>query len=90
MRHYYDVYCLLDDASVQAFIGSADYVAHKARRFAKADEKDLTRNEAFALSDPSVRDAYGKAYASTSARYFRGQPEFDEVLARIQRDAHRL
>lgn len=90
MRHYYDVYCLLDDASVQAFIGSADYVAHKAQRFAKADEKDLARNEAFALSDPSVRGAYEKAYASTSALYFRGQPAFDEVLARIQRDAHRL
>jgi hypothetical protein len=90
MRHYYDVYCLLDDASAQAFIGSADYLAHKARRFPAADEKDLARNEAFVLSDRSVRDTYQKAYASTSALYFRGQPAFDEVLARIHRDAHRL
>ena len=90
MRHYYDVYCLLEDKDVQAFIGTEDYTAHKARRFPAADDKDITRNDAFALSDVSVRETFEKAYASTSALYYRGQPPFEDVLARIQRDAPRL
>jgi hypothetical protein len=90
MRHYYDVYCLLDDASVQAFIGSPEYTAHKKKRFAAADDKDISKNEAFVLSDGAVRDAYKSAYAATSALYFRGQPDFDNLLQRIQRDASRL
>ncbi|WP_244494192.1 MULTISPECIES: nucleotidyl transferase AbiEii/AbiGii toxin family protein [unclassified Ensifer] len=32
LRHYYDVYCLLDQPDVQAFIGADDYLAHKTRR----------------------------------------------------------
>lgn len=90
MRHYYDVYCLLDDATVQAFVSSPDYIAHKARRFPAADDKDISKNEAFVLSDPTVRDAYKSAYTATSALYFRGQPDFDDLLQRIRRDASRL
>jgi hypothetical protein len=33
MRQYYDVYCLLDHSSVEAFIGTPEYKAHKANRF---------------------------------------------------------
>jgi hypothetical protein len=90
IRHYYDVYCLLADLDVQAFIGSDDYVAHKARRFPAADDKDISRNDAFALPDPGVRQDYAAAYASTAALYFRGQPPFDELLARIRDNADRL
>ncbi len=37
MRHYYDVYCLLEDESVQSFIGTDAYHAHKLARFPTAD-----------------------------------------------------
>jgi len=90
MRHYYDVYCLLDDASVRAFMGSQDYIAHKSRRFPAADDKNISKNEAFVLSDPAVRSAYATAYAATSALYFRGQPPFEDLLARIRTDADKL
>jgi hypothetical protein len=29
MRHYYDVYCLLQDKDVLAFIGTPEYKSHK-------------------------------------------------------------
>jgi hypothetical protein len=90
MRHYYDVYCLLDDAGVQAFIGTQDYTSHKDRRFMAADNKDISKNQAFVLNDPVVRASYRAAYIATSALYFRGQPDFDELLSRIERDAARL
>ena len=37
MRHYYDVYCLLEHPEVIGFIGTESYHAHKAERFPAAD-----------------------------------------------------
>jgi hypothetical protein len=90
MRHYYDVYCLLANSDVQAFIGTDAYLAHKVRRFPAADDKDIARNSAFALTDAVIRKSYAAAYLSTGALYFRGQPPFETVLARIQDHAARL
>lgn len=90
MRHYYDIYCLLADPSVQAFLGTDSYIQHKEHRFPAADVKDITQNEAFQLTDATVRKEFEEAYASTSALYYRGQPPFDDLIARIQADASRL
>lgn len=83
MRHYYDVYSLLQDPTVQAFIGTQAYLDHKARRFPKADNPVIAENEAFVLGDPDVRQTLQNAYAASSALYFRGQPAFDDILAKI-------
>ncbi|OYW93223.1 MAG: hypothetical protein B7Z13_07880 [Caulobacterales bacterium 32-67-6] len=83
MRHYYDVYSLLQDPTVQAFIGTQAYLDHKTKRFPKADNPVIAENEAFVLSDPEVRQKLQKAYAASSALYFRGQPAFDDILTKI-------
>ena len=83
MRHYYDVYSLLQDPAVQAFVGTPGYLDHKAKRFPKADNPVIAENEAFVLSDPAARATLQKAYAASSALYFRGQPAFDDILAEI-------
>jgi hypothetical protein len=90
MRHYYDVYCLLQDETVQAFIGTPAYLAHKTKRFPKADNPNIAENEAFALSDPDARAKLQKAYAASNALYFRGQPPFEAVLAEITEWASRI
>jgi len=90
LRHYYDVYCLLADPDVQAFIGTEDYRTHKAKRFSKVDEPDLTGNEAFLLSDEQTRATCVAAFAATQALYYREQPSLDEILHRIGRDLARL
>ena len=90
MRHYYDVYCLLGRPEVQQFIGSEEYKAHKAKRFRGKDNPDITKNQAFILTDAAVRAEYEKAYAQTSALYYKGKPAFDEILARIAANAERL
>ena len=90
MRHYYDVYCLLADKSVDAFIGIEAYIAHKVERFRQADESDLTKNEAFRLSDAATRKAYAGAYASTAALYYRDNVAFDVILERIAEAAPHL
>jgi hypothetical protein len=81
MRHYYDAYKLLQRPEVQQFIGTGAYNEHKEKRFPRADERDLTKNEAFHLKDPETRAAYEKAYNATSALYYAGKPNLEEILA---------
>jgi hypothetical protein len=54
---------------VQAFIGTPEYEAHKARRFRQGDELDISKNEAFLLTNPETRAAYKNAYEATSSLY---------------------
>ncbi|WP_246665070.1 nucleotidyl transferase AbiEii/AbiGii toxin family protein [Neorhizobium sp. P12A] len=90
LRHYYDVYCLLDQPAVQAFIGTEAYLAHKGRRFPKADNQTISSNLAFSLSDPDTFGLYERAYERTSALYYHGRPTLKEILARITSYADRL
>ncbi len=90
MRHYYDVYSLLQQPEVQAFIGSADYKAHKAKRFRSGDNPDITANEAFRLSNPETLALYEAAYAGTAALYYNAKPSFAAILDELQRYAARL
>jgi hypothetical protein len=90
LRHYYDIYCLLGDAAVKDFIGTEAYLVHKAKRFRAGDNPNLTKNEAFLLSDSATRKKYVEAYASTRALYYRDQIEFDAILKRITEFAPQL
>ncbi|MDP3745878.1 MAG: nucleotidyl transferase AbiEii/AbiGii toxin family protein [Phenylobacterium sp.] len=90
MRHYYDVYSLLRAKAVQDLIGTPAYLAHKAKRFPKADNPVIAENEAFALSDPDTRAKLQKAYIASNALYYRGQPAFKDVLAEIAKWAPKL
>lgn len=84
MRHYYDIYCLLEDESVKSFIGSYEYHAHKRDRFPAIDYQiPIAKNEAFILSDVATRKLYQENYLATSALYYQTQPSFDELLERI-------
>jgi hypothetical protein len=90
MRHYYDVYSLLRDPAVQAFIGTEAYLDHKAKRFPKADNPVIAENEAFALGNADTRARLQKAYVDSNALYYRGQPAFDDILAEIAKWAPKL
>lgn len=90
MRHYYDVYCLLHDDEVQAFIGTPEYHAHKKRHFRSGDNPVIAANEAFLLSDATTRQDYQRAYEATRALYYKYQPDFDEIMGQIQDRMGRL
>ncbi len=91
MRQYYDVYCLLGNAEVQQFIGTDEYLAHKADRFPAADLAiPIAENEAFLLNDPGLRSSFRKRYESTAALYYKGQPDFGKVLDRIRNYLNKL
>lgn len=87
VRHYYDVYCLLQSKTVQDFIRTDKYTAHKVERFKGADKNYIviSENEAFLLSKgENIYDAYEKAYQNTSQLYYGNQPPFETIMATIK------
>ena len=90
MRHYYDVYCLLEVPEVLAFIGTPEYQQHKEKRFRTGDQPIIAENEAFLLTHPAVRKEYKAAFEATQTLYYKNQPGFDEMLNRIQEWVERL
>ena len=83
LRHYYDVYKLLENDRVLRFIGSNEYQAHKNNRFRSLDEKNISKNPAFSVPDSLVRKLYSEEFKKKSKIYYGAQPEFDEILDRI-------
>jgi len=91
MRQYYDVYCLLKNQQVLDFIGSDEYLAHKAARFRGADKLiPLSEHPALLLSDKTIRKSFEERYKSTEKLYYREQPSFDAVIEGIQKHLHSL
>jgi len=45
LRHYYDLYCLLDSPEVQSYIGTPQYHVRKQERFRQADNLHIASNE---------------------------------------------
>lgn len=91
MRQYYDVYCLLGNSDILVFIGTPEYIAHKAARIKGADNQiPLREHPALLLSDSEIRESFQNRYESTSKLYYNGQPEFKDILARIQLHLNRL
>ena len=84
IRHYYDIFCLLQSPEVLSFIGTPSYQAHKEKRFPKRDNLVLATNEAFLLHDKTTRNQYREAYENTQALYYKTQPQFDSIIDRIQ------
>lgn len=83
LRHYNDVCSLLRRPEVQAFIGTAEYQAHKTKRFRGGDNPNIAQNQAFILADPETRKVYAKAFSESSALYYGDKPTFEEILKEI-------
>jgi hypothetical protein len=85
-----DVYSLLQQPSVQAFVGTAPYLQHKDDHFPQADNKNISENVAFQLPDVKTRALYERAYEAGSALYYQGKPTFTEILATLDEWKDRL
>lgn len=91
MRQYYDVYSLLRDDKVKAFIGTKEYQKHKEARFPPKDyEIPIADNEAFLLKNPELRERFIERYKKTVKLYYKGQPDFDELLVEIGKWVEKL
>ncbi|MEO7927304.1 MAG: nucleotidyl transferase AbiEii/AbiGii toxin family protein [Saprospiraceae bacterium] len=86
MRQYYDAAQLLKEDKIIEFIGTDEYQKHKQKRFSKLDLAiPISQNEAYLLNDPALRKRFKDRYQNTRNLYYRGQPDFEEVLASIHK-----
>jgi len=83
-RHYYDISCLLSSSEVQDFIGTEKYILHKDQRFRKDDEKDLTKNIAFNITETKTFQNMNKMFKATESLYYGNAPSFQEILSKIK------
>ncbi len=90
MRHYYDVYCLLQSPLVLEFIGTEEYQKHKQKRFRQNDNLVIAKNEAFLLSKPEIYQTYEQAYEKKGKLYYEGQPEFKNIMELLKKYIHKL
>lgn len=90
MRQYYDVFQLLQQPRILEFIGSEEYYKHKEYWFPEADlAVPIAENEAFSPTGEILEGLKGR-YKSTAGLYYRGQPDFDEMLAYIKKYLDKL
>lgn len=78
LRHYYDIHMLLDCEDVRAFIGTEEYIKHKADRI-RGKDKEFGIKPAFDILHPD----FETEYARTSNLYYRGQVPLAEIVDRI-------
>lgn len=90
MRHYYDIAQLLEQDRVQAFIGSDKYESYKDERFRTGDNRKISDNEAFVLSDPDIYTLYENAFSRSTGLYYSEQPTFKDVMNKIKQHINRL
>lgn len=91
MRQYNDIYCLLENDQVDAFIGTEEYFAHKEVRIKGKDKEiSIQENPAFLLNDEALLKDLGERYKATAALYYKGQIPFADIVARIRANIHRL
>lgn len=89
IRHYYDLFQLLERNDVQAYIGTADYEAYKKERFGTDDTK-ISNGDALKLSNERDRALFEKEYGRTESLYFRGRPTLGEILRQFAEYLERL
>lgn len=91
MRQYYDIYNLLQDDTVKAFIGTEEYQKHKEARFPPKDyEIPIADNEAFLLKTLELRERFIERYKKTAKLYYKGQPDFNTLLTEIGKWVEKL
>lgn len=89
LRHYYDIYCLLQLREVQDFIGTPEYENHKVERFGGDDHK-IINSGAFKLTGVNEFQLFQAEYMKTQALYYQGQTSLKEILSLISQYVERL
>lgn len=90
IRHYYDLYQLIEREDVQNFIATDEYNSFKLEHFGRSDDIVIKNSDAFKFLDPKDRETFDKAYSRSNNLYYTGRPSFQQILDRINQDIERL
>jgi hypothetical protein len=87
MRHYYDLYKLLELERVKKFIGTADYQTYRQEKFRGEDAKEFASRGAFTIIDDKTYRLFEREFESINSLLLSPGPTFKEVLERIRAHA---
>lgn len=82
LRHYYDIYHLIERKDVTEFIGTEEYKSFKKERF-KSLDTNVFNSGAFTLDEKADRDEFEKQYNRSLGLYYKDRPTLDQILQRI-------
>lgn len=82
VRHYYDVFMLLQLPRVQSFVGSEPYKDYMRERF-QDEVETLSNLPAFRLDEADRVSLLKDAHEDEKGLYFGSQPSFDEIRQRL-------
>ncbi len=84
MRHYYDLYKLLELERVKKFIGTTDYQTYKQEKLRGENAKEFASRSAFTITNDKTYRLFEKEFESISSSLLSPGPTFKEVLDRIR------
>ncbi|MFC1522041.1 nucleotidyl transferase AbiEii/AbiGii toxin family protein [Elusimicrobiota bacterium] len=84
MRHYYDLYKLLEVERVAGFVGTKDYEEYKREKLRGKDGKEFVSKNAFVLSDEKTYRLFEKEFESMNSLLLSPGPTFKEMIDRIR------
>ena len=85
MRHYYDLYKLLELERVRSFIGTADYQTYKREKLRGEDAKEFASRRPFAITDDTTYRLFEKEFESINSLLLSPGPTFKEVMERLRK-----
>lgn len=89
IRHYYDIYSLLQLKVVQDFVGTNEYFTYKKHHFGN-ESLDIINNEAFIFSLDETFKLYENEYEKSQNLYYKKRPSFNSIITLFREWAPRL
>jgi len=90
LRHYYDLYILLDKKRVQNFIGTKNYEVYKKEKLRGKDLEEFESLEPFKINNKEIYHSFEASYRSISPLLLSTKPSFKDLINRIRKHASKL
>lgn len=87
LRHYFDLYKLLDVERVRKFIGTPEYEAYKKEKLRGADAAEFASKAAFSLPEEKTYRLFEEEFAVINTLLLSPGPTFKELVERLRERA---
>jgi hypothetical protein len=84
MRHYYDLYKLLELERVREFVGTKEYEEYKKDKLRGLDAQEFAARTAFRITDDKTYRFFEQEFASIKDLLLSPGPTFKELMDRIR------
>ena len=87
LRHYYDLYMLLEVPRVKAFMGTPENEDYKKSQFKISDAKYFETREPYKLEDPKIYALFEQEFGHMNTMLLAPAPKFKDLIERLREQA---